>query len=206
MKIGIVRSRLTILVLGAAALGTTGCELIPGLINSPGTPDPTSTSAALTVTVDSVEGAIDGAALDPRGVEASGFRSGLSLQFDVVIPSQDATFTVTTAGAETSSENPYVGGPGDFGEGFPVDAGPPPPRLADAGPRPPGFEEEPTFEPSFDPNRALVMACSPLSGCREAFDFGLEIAQDAQGRTMVLDGSWPGDDRVHIELRYQELR
>ena len=50
------------------------------------------------------------------------------------------------------------------------------------------------------------MACSPLSGCREAADFGLEIAQDAQGRTMVLDGSWPGGDRVHIELRYQELR
>ena len=202
MKIGIVRSRLTILVLGAAALGTTGCELIPGLINSPGTPDPTSTSAALTVTVDSVEGAIDGTALDTRVVEASGFRSDLSLQFDVVIPSQDATFTVTTAGAETSSENPYVGGPGDFGEGFPIDAGPPPPRLTDAGFEP----RSPSFEPSFDPNRALVMACSPLSGCREAVDFGLEIAQDAQGRTMVLDGSWPGDDRVHIELRYQELR
>jgi len=204
MKIGIARSRLTIIVLGAAALGTTGCELIPGLINSPGTPDPAFTSAALTVTVDSVEGAIDGTALDPRVVEASGFRSGLSLQFDVAIPAQDASFTVTTAGAEASSDNPYVGGAGDFGEGFPIDAGPLPPRR-DAGTPPPGFEE-PTFEPSFDPNRALVMACSPLSGCREAADFGLEIAQDAQGRTMVLDGSWPGGDRVHIELRYQELR
>lgn len=190
MKIGIARSRLTVLALGAAALGTTGCELIPGLLNSPDTTDPAFTSAPLTVTIESVDGTIDGATLDNTVVEASGLRSGLSLQFDVAIPAQDTSFTLSTPGADASSENPYVGGRGDFGEPFPVDAG-----LG-----------EPSFDPSFDPSRALVMACSPVGGCREADDFGLEIAQDAQGRTVMLDGTWSGGDRVHIEMRYQELR
>jgi hypothetical protein len=196
MKIGIARSRLTVLALGAAALGTTGCELIPGLLNSPDTTDPAFTSAPLTVTIESVDGTIDGATLDSTVVEASGLRSGLSLQFDVAIPTQDTSFTLSTPGADASSENPYVGGRGDFGEGFPTDAGLPDSTDAGRG----------SFEPSFDPNRALVMACSPIGGCREADDFGLEIAQDAQGRSVMLDGTWSGGDRVHIEMRYQELR
>lgn len=191
MNFGIVRSRLTILVLGAAALGTTGCELIPGLLNSSDTSDPAFTSAPLTVTIESLEGAVDGTTLDTTLVQASGLRNGLSLQFDVALPAQETSFTLSTPGADGSSENPYVGGAGDLGERFPIDAGSP----GGGG-----------FDPSFDPSRALVMACSPLAGCREAEDFGVEIAQDAQGRTVLLDGTWSGGDRVHIEMRYQEVR
>lgn len=186
------RGTLTILAVSAALLGS-GCELLPGLFSTPSTPDPSSTSAALTVSVDRADGTLEGVPLQADIVEATGFRSGLSLQFDVVVPSEDITISVFTQSTESSSENPYVGGRGDFGDSFPVDAGPPPPG-----------EDGLRDDFGFDPSQAQIMACGPTMGCVQAEDFGLEIAQLADGRTLVLDGTWSGSDQVHLELTYHE--
>lgn len=191
------RSRLTALVLGAAALGAGGCELIPGLFaGPPSTPDPSAVSAPLTVTVVQAEGTLGGAPIEAREILASGLRTGDSLQLTLDLPSQGATLDVSMPSADLSSENPYVGGQGDF----PTDAGPLPIRLTDAGPPGPG---EP---PPLPPNAAVLIACPAAAECARADDFGLQVEQMADGRRVVLDGTWSRGDRVHAELVYHEQR
>ncbi len=189
-------SRLGVLVLSAASLWTTGCELIPGLIGTGGPGDPASTSAPLTVTVESASGTIEGVPFDASGVVASGFRAGLTLQLQVDVPAQGASITVFTPGTEGSSENPYIDDGSRTGAAPAIDAGPPPPGGRDDG-LPIGF--------GFDPNEASITVCSAVA-CREPEDFALEIAQAADGRSVVLDSLFGGGDRVHLELTYREQR
>jgi hypothetical protein len=166
--------------LGILALCASGCELLPGLFsNLGGPPDPMA--AALVVTIDHVEGTIDGMTLDPNLLEASGLRSGPSLQLDVHSPHENAVLSVFTSTVESSSQNPY----GTIGVG------------GRERPLPDADVED------FDPNRAFILACS-ADVCREAADFGLEIEQLPDGRSVVLDGTWSEGDRLHLELHYEE--
>lgn len=191
-----MKSRLTLVVLSAAALGTTGCQDIPGILDDPS--DPSFTTAPLTVTIEHIEGSIEGEALDPNVTQATGMRTGTAIQLDLVTAS-GLSIRVFTPGTEGSGQNPYGGG-GDDGSGgrvpLPLDAGFR--DFADAGL---GADD-----PRLDPNAGTVVACSFDGACRDADDFGLEIAQRAEGRAVVLDGTWSGGDRAHVELRYSEQR
>lgn len=199
------RSWLTVLVWSAASLGTTGCELIPGLLGTGGSPDPSFTSAPLTVTVESASGIVDGVSLDTSIVEASGFRTGSSLQLMVEVPAQGVSVSVFTPGTESSSQNPYSHGDPGFGEPHPIDAGPPPDRFDPSG-DPEDADDGLPIGFGFDPNEASIMVCTPAGACRHPDDFGLEIAQAADGRSVVLDSLFGGGDRVHLELTYREQR
>jgi hypothetical protein len=183
------RSMLTILVLSAAALGITGCELIPGLLSgSP--PPPTATFGALTVSVERVGGAIEGEPIDTSLAQATGFHTPSGLQFEVTIPSQDTSLSISTPGTDGSSENPYAG------------------EELSALPRVDGGVELEggDFEPRPRSREPVIIACSPVAGCRHAEDVGLEIAQLVEGRTVLVEGAWSGGDRVHLEMHYREHR
>ncbi|MCZ7684168.1 MAG: hypothetical protein M5U28_37495 [Sandaracinaceae bacterium] len=86
----------------------------------------------------------------------------------------------------------------------PIDAGPPPDR-SDPSVDPEGVEDALPDGFGFDPNEASITVCSAVA-CREPEDFGLEIAQAADGRSVVLDSLFGGGDRVHLELTYREQR
>lgn len=172
----------------ALALTLSGCELLPGLLSGPGggggPPGSAFTTAALTVEVERAEGTLAGRDLDAQSLTASGFRSGSDIQLELV-SEEGASMSVMIFGGGDSSTNPYVGGPGG-----PFD------RVLDGG------ADEP---PPIEIGLASVMACSP-GDCQVAEDFGIEIAELAEGRTVLLDGAWSRGDRVHVELRYRELR
>lgn len=179
MRLGSVkRRRLTVLVLGAAALGTTtGCELLPGVIGPPsGEPTPEATTAALSVTVERAEGVVDGAPIEAPTLEPSGVRTGNTLQLALVSDELGTSFHIFTPNVESSAENPY------------------------------GHPTEPSFgAPDGGVGRSEILICT-ASNCRAPEDFGLEMVQLAEGRSVVLDGSWDNGDWAHLELHYTEIR
>ncbi len=208
---------LVVPVLSLLAFGTAGCELLPGLLAGPGAPttDPAFTTASLTVTVESVEGVIDGQPLDASMCEASGFRSGTAVDLDVQMPALATSITISSSGTDGSDQNPYGEGGGDLlaDAGPPpalADAGPPPP-LADAGPLPPRLDAGAVLgsgSNSFDPrgsSGATILACGPDGTCVAPDDFGVQIAQLSDRRSVVVDGIWADGDRVHIEMSYREI-
>lgn len=174
-------NRATLVLTLALTMG--GCELLPGLLASPGgggEPLPEATSAALTVTVERAEGTLAGRELDAQNLDPSGFRSGLDLSF-ALVAQHGASLHVELSGGVDSTQNPYTGSPASAPDG--------------------GAEH-----PVPDSGGARVLACTAERDCRQADDFGIEISQLAEGRSVVVDGAWSGGDRVHLELRYRELR
>ncbi|MBX3273237.1 MAG: hypothetical protein KF729_23430 [Sandaracinaceae bacterium] len=175
--------------LALVALGAGGCELLPGLIAGGGSePTPFST-APLSVVVESAEGQLDGVELAPDRLVAFGSRFSSNLQFDLNELDTNTLIQVSLPSADRSDENPYF-----FDSEGPGGGTVPPDGI--------GFEEPGRFEPG----EAVIFACGVASDCRQAEDFTVEIAQLAEGRAVVIEGAFGGDDRVRVTMSYREER
>ncbi len=172
-----------------------GCELAGPLLIGEATKgdDPGgSTSAALTVSVDSAEGTVAGRNLAPEMFEATGDRVGQEVQIQLRTAG-DLELWMTTQ-TDTSSTNPYGGGDfgGDFGDGSRGGAVPVPPPEG-------GSDNAPT-----EPFAELNVCESGV--CRPADDFGIEIVQTESGRDAIVDGVWGEEEAIHVSLHYTEAR
>ena len=156
------------------------CELIPGLI-ADNAPPPGSTSAPLTVAIDSARGEIAGQTLALATLDAHGMQQPSGVDLTIVIDGD--TFLELTTPEPVGGDNPYGGGLlGDEPRGFPEgDAGAS--GALSLGPRP------------------VVTVCSDR-GCRTPLDFTLHSSEAADGRHMVFEGQWDDGDRAEIELHY----
>lgn len=188
---------LILAALGGAALGISGCELLPAAFAGGGTPSGPSPTAELLVEIDHAEGTVFGEPLLTESLTADGFRDGELILLNVHTP--QGTQLALSTGSSGSAQNPYGGGGGGP---FPVDSGPFP---IDAGPLPPdvdgGFLSNVVRR-----QPGSVVACAQDGRCQTTDQFGIDIAQLAEGRAVVVDGSWFGRDWVRFEMTYRELR
>lgn len=179
-------------ILISITLLATGCELAGPLLIGEATSsdddDIRSSSATLTVEIESASGTVAGRTIAPEMFSPTGERFGSDLTFHLATPDRDLEVLVMSQ-AEGSSTNPYTGeSGGDFGGG----GGRP---IPSGGPDGTGSS---LIEPFAD-----VLVCE--SGfCRSATDFGVELVQTETGRLATVDGVWDADESVAISLRYTE--
>lgn len=176
----------TILLLSAAALGMSGCELLPGLLGSHPTPTMTSLPPpSLTVTVEQAEGTMGGAPIDRTQLEVRGHQNDLGIALEVSIP--PSTRLTVFADGNGAADNPY--GPGGGGT-----------RFADAGASRP--DAGALNGSTLPPNEASIEACGEL--CLPADDSALEMTETSEGRRVAVDASWVSGDHIHLVLLLQE--
>lgn len=188
-----MNARTVTVLMAMVALAATGCEaLIPLAISeaSKGEPPPTSTSAPLSVEIESANGSVEGRALRVDSLLASGVRIDSALHFEVR-DAADLSLSLDVSRAETSSDNPYTGEGGDphrppEGRPVPVDAG-----LGGLEPTLPGV-----------PGASLTVCAAER--CQRVEDFSVEIVETAEGRRALVEGQLPGGDQVSLRLRYTE--
>jgi hypothetical protein len=176
-----------------------GCELAGPLLVSEatkGSEDPGSTSALLTVELESASGVVAGRTVAPEMFVADGERFGDQLSFRIATPDQGLEVLVMTNQAEGSSENPYTGDDGSGRGGIPL-----PPEPA---PAPDGSDGSAGGGTLPDTGAfADVLVCE--SGvCRSATDFGFEVMQTENGRLAFVDGLWDADESIQLSFHYTE--
>ncbi len=187
----------TVLMIAAAALASTGCELLPGLLGGGGgggPDDPALTSAPLEVRVLAAEGTLNGQPIDTSTIDSFGVRNGLALDLSLDVLSAGAFITISTPGdAESSTQNPYA--IDDDGTGGGDD-------LVDADRRrilPDASTPSPTSD-------LRVLVCG-TTDCSAPDDTSLRIAATPDGRDAVFDAFWRGtNDRLHFDLHITEMR
>ncbi len=181
-----------------AALGifASGCEIAGPLLAAEladGEDDLASTSATLSVRVDSAEGMVHAQPLAPEMLRVTGDRFGTQLQFAVQVGTPDTVMHVLVPQADGSSVDPYTGQGFDEGRGGELV---PPDSFADGG--------VDGFAPGLAPQQsAQVMICDQHD-CLVADDFDIQIEQTEDGRVASFEGLWADGQSARVVMRYTE--